>query len=64
MRLPDNRPKIRCGQLWRKKDSGMVAMISGSRNHQMWAMKKVLPKAGAKSHGVYEKDLYLFWEKL
>ena len=60
MRLPDDCPKIRTGQIWRKKDTGVVVEITGKRSAGQWAYRKTNGKK--KSHGIKEVDLWRFWE--
>jgi len=61
MKLPDIRPKIRRGQLWKKKDTGLVVEVTGKDNKKRWSYRKL---KGGPTHSVAEKDMYLFWEKI
>lgn len=63
MRLPENREKIRCGQIWRKKDIGLLVQLTGRSGKGSFSYRKVL-SGKSQGHSVTEKDLYLFWEKV
>lgn len=63
MKMPEVLIPIRRGQVWKKKDTGYVAVITGKRKHggrEYWSMHNLSGRS--KNHGVYFKDLLLFWE--
>lgn len=60
MKLPNNPPAIRNGQMWKKKDTGQIVIITGKQKDDYYRTKKL---SGSRScHGIYKKDLYIFWE--
>lgn len=61
MRLPENPPKIKNGQVWRKKDTGKLVVITGRRGKGYYATRPLSKAHSKRSHGIYEKDLYLFY---
>jgi len=64
MQLPAVRPKIRRGQLWKKKDTGLVVELTGRNGKGHWSYKKLSNGCSGKQHSVFENDLYRFWEKI
>lgn len=65
MKIPDNAPKIRNGQVWRKRDSKLLVFITGRRNKKgrtYYCYTKVNGKPTG--HCVSDKDLWLFWEMI
>lgn len=64
MRLPENREKIRGGQLWKKKDIGLLVQLTGRNGKGAWSYRRLGTTVRGKQHSVNEKDLYLFWEKI
>lgn len=61
MKLPNQRPKIRVGQIWKKKDTGVHIRIMGS------CKGKYLTKnlnGSQRTHQIPERTLLLFWEQI
>lgn len=61
MKLPKNPPKIRRGQLWRKRDTKNIVKITSTHNGKYF-IKSL--NGSRKGHAIPEKTLLLFWEKL
>ncbi len=61
MKLPNPRPKIRVGHVWRKKDTGVQIEITGRCNGKY--LTKNL-NGSQRTHQMPERTLLLFWEKV
>lgn len=60
MKYEDRIIKVRVGQVWKKRDTGQTVEITGKKKDQYWSTRKTSGKK--KTHGIYEKDLWLWWE--
>jgi hypothetical protein len=59
MKFEDRRVKVKKGQVWRKRDTGHLIQITGRKNKAYYTTKRL---DGHRSHSVYEKDLWLWWD--
>lgn len=56
------RCKIRKGQFWRKKDSGLVVQITATHGSDSFGYTSISGKQNG--HKVKAKELWMFWEKV
>lgn len=61
MRLPNPKPKIKEGQLWRKKDSKVVVRITGKIGEKFNTQNM---NGLRRTHTIPAKTLMLFWEQI
>lgn len=59
MKYEDRRVKVRRGQVWRKRDTGHLVQITGSKGRGYYTTKRL---DGNRTHSIYEKDLWLWWD--
>ena len=62
MKLPEERIKIKKGQVWRKKDTNMTAYVAGKDRSDRVKMQHI--SHGQKTHSVRKRDLLMFWKKI
>ena len=65
MKLSDIKPKVRKGQVWRKKSNGILLLITGGARSKFgqncFHTKRFdNPKQG--SHSIGEKEIWRFYE--
>lgn len=56
------RIKVRKGQIWQKKDSGLIVKITSSKGSDTFTYTSISGKQNG--HKVKEKELWMFWKKL
>lgn len=61
MKLADNLPKIKKGQLWKKKSTGVLWTITAGKSggKEMFRMSKM--GARGNTHHITSKDIYLWF---
>lgn len=64
MKLPAHRPRIRCGQFWKKRDIGLIVQLTGRNSKGYYSYRKISSTGHTKGHSVSERDLHLFWEPM
>ncbi len=65
MKLPEHCPKIRTGQVWKKKDNDLLYVVTGgakSRNGQRSHHFRRYCMRVRVSHAITEKDIWRFYE--
>lgn len=66
-KLPKNLPRVKIGQLWKHRKTEQVVTITKRQKNDYWATAKIRvwpENKRTKNHGIYEKDLYLYWDLL